>query len=1417
MKKWYSLVMLIICSIFFPWKTACAENFKANYDITLYNMDSGFTSGEITAIAQTYDDYIWVGSRSGLFLFDGNKFNAIQLDEHLHSVTALHVDTLGQLWIGTENDGLACYDPEKRTVHIYTTTNGLSSNSIRCITEDEQKNIYIGTANYLSILQQNNKGKTSVLDKSITSVKDIAFSAKSGYIAGITDKGRLFFIKNQQVLSYTDYQPTDGEYFNSIETFGNDSFLIGTSDNTLCTAKYHNDKIKYSVHSTTSVVSCINKIIADKAEQGYFLCAENGISYYTAEKKSQQILINEFDNSIIEALRDTQGNIWIVSATQGICKLSKNPFSDVLKLANCQNQVVNAIYKIDNYLYIGSNTGLTIIDETVQTPITNALTKQLNNIHVKHLMEDQAGNLWISTYSKSGLLCYSKDGKLTSYNETNGTLGGQFHFTLELQDHSILAATNAGLTYIKNGKVTAILGQNQGLTVPQITCAIQKKDGTILAGSNGGGIYMIKNQTLYKRITNRNGLNSQSVTRIIPADIGYFYLTSDEIYFDNQKGIRKLQTIPLENYYDIQITPDNYAWVYGSLGIFVKPLKALIRDDTSSYILMDKNHGFNTMITANSWNYDDQQGHFYICCNNGARKCNYKSAMTVPENIKLDIQHITINSDTVIQPQNGTYTIPANAESILIRPAILDYTLTNPLIHIYLEGFNNIEITQNKSQLNNLYIPSLSYGTYQFHIQILNETTHKVIQEKIFLIQKEPQFFEHLYFKIYLGFICVFSVALLTWMLSKVGSFSVIHQQIEEIQEAQQEAERANQAKSQFLANMSHEIRTPINAIMGMDELILRQNTSEEVQKCAYDILNASNTLLSIVNDILDFSKIESGKMNIVCNNYQAADLFSDLSSILQIRAKEKNLTSKIILDENIPCTLYGDITRIKQIIINLLSNAIKYTEAGTVTFRAHLQKTESDAAIIRFSVSDTGIGIKPEEINRLFHVFERLDEKKNAKIQGTGLGLNIAKQLLTLMDSQIEVESTYGEGSTFSFSLRQPIVDNAPMGSINLHKLHRQQNATKYAPSFSAPDAKILLIDDNEMNLKVSMGLLKPTNVQIDTGSSGKECLEKITHKHYDIIFLDHMMPEMDGIETFEKMQQIEHLCKDVPVIILTANAVFGAKEMYLSKGFTDYLPKPVSGQTLEGTIRKYLPKKLLCPVKVDTSIYDEPAELTAASTNEPDTLATTEINRELGLNYSGNLTDLYDSLLIMFHDSLEEKSGAIEDNYKKQDWHNYRILVHALKSSAKSIGAETLSEAAKGLEFAARDHDIAYIEKHHTETMQYYRKVAEESLLATSAAIAEANAVETITEEKVTTANNISLESFASASHTTSDKILIALRTLKSAIDTQDCKLAEEQLNILLTMPFPMKKKSLLEKLLFSISSHDSWDTIKKLIQKL
>lgn len=403
-------------------------------------------------------------------------------------------------------------------------------------------------------------------------------------------------------------------------------------------------------------------------------------------------------------------------------------------------------------------------------------------------------------------------------------------------------------------------------------------------------------------------------------------------------------------------------------------------------------------------------------------------------------------------------------------------------------------------------------------------------------------------------------------------------QDLIQIEKNKQEAVAAREAQAKFLANMSHEIRTPINAIIGMNEMILRENEDETIRDYAHNIQSASNMLLGLINDVLDFSKIESGQMELVEDTYHLGAMLQDAVLLMNARAAGKPISTHVDIDPNLPSKIYGDELRIKQILTNILSNAVKYTKEGSVTLKVSYLPMDKERIVLCMAVTDTGIGIKKEDIPKLFDGFKRLELDKNRNIQGTGLGLNIAMQLANQMRGSIMVDSEYGKGSTFTVTIPQKVMDTKPLGVLK-ESVNENRKATAVPDKlFTAPDAKVLIVDDNGMNLSLMKGLLKRTEMQVDLVKSGQESLEITKEKKYDIIFMDHMMPEMDGVEAL-KLLRAENVNpnKDTIVIALTANAIAGCREMYLEYGFNDYFSKPIQADKLEEMLVKYLPKELV------------------------------------------------------------------------------------------------------------------------------------------------------------------------------------------------------------------------------------------------
>ncbi len=514
------------------------------------------------------------------------------------------------------------------------------------------------------------------------------------------------------------------------------------------------------------------------------------------------------------------------------------------------------------------------------------------------------------------------------------------------------------------------------------------------------------------------------------------------------------------------------------------------------------------------------------------------------------------------------------------------------------------------------------------------------------------------------------------------------------------EAVAANEAKSSFLSNMSHEIRTPINAVLGMNEMILRESSESSIIEYSENIRTAGNTLLGIVNDVLDFSKIEAGKMEIVPVEYDFSSVLIDLDNMIRVRAESKGLLLRLDINRDIPKRLFGDEVRIKQVITNILTNAVKYTEKGSVTLGVDFEKDQEDSnsVYMLFSVKDTGIGIKPEDMKKLYSEFERIEEKRNRNIEGTGLGMSITSSLLKLMGTSLEVSSVYGEGSVFSFRLKQRVVNWEALGDYEAAFRESLDERKKYHEKFTAPEAVILVVDDTEMNLQVVENLLKRTDIQIDTATRGAEALVMCAKKKYDVIFLDHMMPEMDGIETLKKLRaDTTNPNLRTPSICLTANAISGSREKYLSVGFEDYLTKPIDADKIEEILIRYLPQEKISTITDNDDVAEDE--------QIPQYLMDCEgLDVQQGVDNSGGVEG-YLNVLKGFYSYIDDKSGEIQSFFDAGDISNLTIKVHGLKSSARIIGAMELSSEAEKLEAAGKSGDLDYIKENLSAMLDRYR----------------------------------------------------------------------------------------------------------------
>lgn len=510
------------------------------------------------------------------------------------------------------------------------------------------------------------------------------------------------------------------------------------------------------------------------------------------------------------------------------------------------------------------------------------------------------------------------------------------------------------------------------------------------------------------------------------------------------------------------------------------------------------------------------------------------------------------------------------------------------------------------------------------------------------------------------------------------------------------EAQKATKSKTAFLSNMSHEIRTPINSIIGMNEMILRSSGEKETLEYANTIKSASQMLLALVNDTLDFSKIESGKMELVETKYDLSSVIHDIYSIFNIKMDEKGLAFQVEVDPDLPIGLIGDNVRLRQVITNLMTNALKYTDAGTIYLKIHrCQNLSSHTVKLRISVEDTGTGIAKEDLSRLKEKFVRLNLERNNDIEGTGLGISIVNGYLELMNSALQIESEPGVGSKFYFDIVQGVYDFTPIGEFANYNIFSKKDV--YVQSFIAPDARLLVVDDNQANLKVFEGLLKGLQCHIDTALNGEKAIKNASKTKYDLIFMDHMMPVMDGVMTFHNIRQLCEINKDTPVFVLTANAVAGAEQEYMNEGFTGYLTKPIVPQKLEKTVHDNIAPELV--IEISESVRDGVTDRQIQKDDLSELPRVEGIDWDYAYSHFNDVNLLSEivkdfiATLASFVNELRDYYEAIVETQDEQKLHLFEVRIHSMKSAATMIGLLPIAGTAATLEYAARDRRLEVI----------------------------------------------------------------------------------------------------------------------------
>lgn len=1266
----------------------------------LYDATNGLPTSDANCVLGASDGYIWIGGYSGIIRYDGTEFKRLDTDDGLSNGRGLFEDSRHRIWVGTNDNGVVVLDGDER-IHL-TYKEGLPSSSIRVFAEDDEGYVYIGTtAGVCYVDPDMNIGIISDprLDQDRVLRLD---SDQEGTIYGQSKNGYVFSIRNHELSSVYSSEDLGTEKITSVLADPEHAgyVYICTEKDVLYYGRY-GDRADEMKRISTAPLSGIHWISYDC---GRVWIASTGMAGYLDRKNRFHVLEDiPMDSGIEMMTSDYQGNMWFASSTQGVMKIVASRFTDISRTAGLPDEVSNASCLYHDDLYIGTDKGINIIDKNGRSK-ENRLTEYVGNERVRCIVNGADDDLWIGVFSGGlGLLHFTKNGEIVPYTTEKGMPDNEIRCITVCEDGRILAGTSGGLAILKDNWIIRTIVGGESVKNPVFLTAEEGEDGSIYIGTDGDGIYVIKGYN-FRRIGREEGLTSDVVARIkMDKERNVMWLiTSNSIQFLKDGQIRQVTTFPYNNNIEMFVNSANEAWVLSSYGIFTTGVDAMLEDNVTDYRVYTLENGLKSTPTALSYSALSDEGYLYVSGRHGVSKVNIENHNRDNVPIKAAISSVYSGNEQIMADADGTYTIPPSSGRIRITTAVLDYTLLNPEVTLFMEGEEEQGITTSRSALQPLEYTGLKYGKYDLHIRVTDSSGKTPLLDEVFHFTKEPRIIEMPIIQYTVLALIALLAGIIVWRVMKS---TVIRRQYDEIRQAKEEAERANSAKSRFLANISHEIRTPINTIMGMNEMSMREDPTGvpkgyfmSMMNYAFDIRNASESLLSLINDLLDMSKIESGKMHLVEQEYDTQEMLRSIVSMVRIKSTEKELTFDVIIDEMLPGRMYGDQGKIKQVVVNLLTNAVKYTDTGGIALSVSMEEREDDTCKIRFSVKDTGIGIKEEDKEKLFMAYERLDEQKNSGIQGTGLGLDISRRFADLMGGTLTCESEYGKGSDFILTLDQKIIDKTPIGAFIEHGDNEAKGP--YVPLFIAPDADVLVVDDNPMNLNVIKGLLKGTKVFVSTASSGEECLEKIKDTRFDIILLDHMMPGMDGVETLAEIRKTD---KDIPVYALTANSSAG-EEFYLSKGFNGYLAKPIESRVLEKTIMKHLPEEMMEKPDVEDAVEE--------LTEMPDEMLwiydTEGISAPEGIKNSGGISN-YIFSLNLFLDTIDGNTKVIRDAYDSGNIRLYTIKVHSLKSSAKIIGAMELSKLCESLEDAGNREDIDFIKEHTDKLMSDYEAFKE------------------------------------------------------------------------------------------------------------
>lgn len=743
---------------------ASSKNFDS-YIKTVYNNTNGLPGGVANDIASTSDGILWIGTYAGLYRHNGKEFRLMNEYESIKTVRCLYVDDDGRLFVGTNDNGLSILINEEIT-DVLTEKNGLPSDSVRCITSASDGRYYIGTSAELAVVEINDGIRIVAKEPDVSSALRLTADSE-GHVAAVTSSGKLIILQNSKV---TGTASAYDEKFISAE-FSDDGKLFAATESNKIFVFSIKDENNLQFLQTINCGSMNHINSLSFYENVLFLCSDSGVGYVDYKKDNSFHLVDTdlFNNSIDNMIEDYQGNLWFSSSRLGLLRMCETAFAEIYLSAGFSEAVVNTVIKFNNKIYFGTDEGLSMIDVESGEPEENELTKKMKGLRIRCLMQDSKNRMWICTYTK-GLYCMNKAGKIEAF-ETDTEQ--QFRVLLELSDGTIAAAGKKGITFLKNGEVTKRLTKANGFENQVVLTLSELSDGTLIAGTDGGGIAIIQQQSIVKLLRRQDGLTSNVILRTVNdyngnTPTGAFYaITSNGInYVDKDFSIHPLTNFPYSNNYDMIVRQDGNIFVLGSAGIFVVTRDELLSGKKVDYILLDLRRGLLGTLTANSWNYIDEENNLYLSCDTGASVLNLDAYDKNNRSYRMQLKSVIVNGKRYLVQKDIPFVIPENSDSIEIVPEIINYSINNPYISLYMEGIDEHPNIMTQNELASVIYSNIAAGKYTFHISLLDSKGLNVIEENTYEIEKQYHIYDNWWFKVYAFFVMIMAIAWLTWYVT---------------------------------------------------------------------------------------------------------------------------------------------------------------------------------------------------------------------------------------------------------------------------------------------------------------------------------------------------------------------------------------------------------------------------------------------------------------------------------------------------------------------------------------------------------------------------------------------------------------------------------------------------------------------------